>query len=389
MSWPRPTVRLRLTLLFGGLFIVSSVLLLALTYGLLGQALSPLEPPDPDEVEFESGDQEGEHEGSFEEQLFEARNEERAGALSAVLTQSLIALVLTSAGAMVLGWAVAGRVLRPIRQITGHARRASEATLGERINLRGPPDELKELGDTIDAMLGRLEAAFAAQRWFAAQASHELRTPLAVMRAEADVALTAADATERERRLGDAVRTAVDRSERLVDGLLALSRSESTLRDSTPIDLAELVGDVVGEQARAADAAGVSLDLSLETAPVVGDRMLLERLVGNLVENAIRHNHRGGWVRVSVTPHAEHSVLQVANNGPPLAPSTVAALFEPFQRGRSERSGRPRGFGLGLAIVRSVATAHDGEVEAISPAEGGLVVTVRLPAAVSPPPSVT
>lgn len=387
MSWLRPTVRLRLTLLYGGLFIVASAILLALTYGLLGQALQPLDPSDPDDAEFDSGDQEGEHEGSFEEQLFAARNEERAEALSAVLTQSLVALIVTSAGAIVLGWVMAGRVLRPIRQITAHARHASEATLGERIGLRGPPDELKELGDTIDAMLGRLESAFAAQRWFAAQASHELRTPLAVIHAEADVALAAPDATDRERRLGAAVRAAADRSERLVDGLLALARSESTLRDNTRLDLAELVGDVVGEQARAADAAGISLDLELETAPIAGDRMLLERLVGNLVENAIRHNHRGGWVRVSVTMHAGTAVLRVANSGPALASGTVAALFEPFQRGRSGGPDRPRGFGLGLAIVRSVAIAHDGEVEAISPAEGGLVVTVRLPTAVTPPSS--
>lgn len=387
MSWPRPTIRLRLTLLYGGLFIAASILLLVLTYGLLGVALSPLDPPDQDDVEFQSGEQEGDQGGSLEEQLFEARNEERAGALSAVLTQSLVALVFTSAGAMVLGWVVAGRVLRPIRQITAHARRATEATLGERIGLRGPPDELKELGDTIDAMLSRLEAAFAAQRWFAAQASHELRTPLAVIRAEADVALAASDTSERERRLGESVRTAVDRSERLVDGLLALARSAGTFRDHAWIDLAELAGDVVGDQVRAADAAGISLDLMLETAPVAGDWMLLTRLVGNLVENAIRHNHRGGWVRVSVTTEADTAVLQVANSGPVLAAGAVAALFEPFQRGRDDRPDRPRGFGLGLAIVRSVATAHEGTVEATSPPEGGLVVTVRLPAADSRPPS--
>lgn len=381
MNWPRPTVRLRLTLLFGGLFIASSVLLLTLTYGLLGQVLSPLDPPELGDIVAPSADQEGEHEGSFDEQLIEARNEERVAALGAVLTQSLIALVLTSAGAMGLGWVMAGRVLRPIRQMTAHARRASEATLGERIGLRGPPDELQELSDTIDAMLGRLESAFAAQRWFAAQASHELRTPLAVMGAEADVALAAADATERERRLGAAVRVAVDRSERLVDGLLALSRSESTLRDNSPIDLAELVGDIVGEQVRAADAMGVTLDLALETVPVVGDRMLLERMVDNLVENAIRHNHRGGWVRVSVAPEAGWAVLQVANGGSALQPEVVTALFEPFRRGHGEAPGRQRGFGLGLAIVRSVAKAHAGAVEATSPAAGGMVVTVRLPLA--------
>ncbi len=385
MNWPHPTVRLRLTLLFGGLFIAASVLLLALNYGLLGLALSPLDTPELDDLVQPSEGQQGEHEGSFEEQLFEARNEERAGALRAVLTQSLVALVFTSAGAMVLGWVMAGRVLRPIRQMTAHARRASESTLGERIGLRGPPDELKELGDTIDAMLGRLEAAFAAQRGFAAQASHELRTPLTVMRAEADVALAMPDATERERRLGVVIRAAVDRSERLIDGLLALAKSESTLRDNAPIDLADLIGDVAGEQARVADAAGVSLDLELETTPVLGDRMLLERLVANLVENAIRYNHPGGWVRIAAAAETGHAVLRVANSGPVLAPSAVAALFEPFQRGRNDRPDGPRGFGLGLAIVRSVAMAHSGGVKAASPAEGGLVVTVRIPAAKSSP----
>lgn len=202
-----------------------------------------------------------------------------------------------------------------------------------------------------------------------------------MIRGEADVALAAPDATERERRLAETIRTAADRSERLVDGLLALARSESTLRDNARLDLAELVGDVMGEQPRVADAAGVSLDLALETAPVVGDRMLLERLVGNLVENAIRHNHRGGWVRVSVAREAGEAVLRVANGGPVLTASALAAMFEPFRRGRSDRPDRPHGFGLGLAIVRSVATAHAGKIQAIAPTEGGLVVTVRLPAA--------
>lgn len=381
MNWPRPTVRLRLTLLYGGLFIAASILLLALTYGLLGVALAPLEPADLDDPEVQAGNQVEEDDDTIEERLFEARNEERAEALSAVITQSLVALVFTSVGAMLVAWVVAGRVLQPIRQITAHARRASETTLGERIGLRGPPDELKELGDTIDAMLGRLEAAFTAQRWFAAQASHELRTPLTVMRAEADVALAATDATARERRLGEAVRASVDRSDRLVDGLLTLARSEGTLRDQVRIDLAEIAGDVVGEYARAADAASISLDLTLATAPVAGDRMLLEHLVGNLVENAIRHNHPGGWVRASVSPEAGWAVLRVANGGPVLKSDAVAALFEPFQRGRGANPSSPRGFGLGLTIVRSVATGHDGKVEAAAPQAGGLIITVRLPLA--------
>lgn len=381
LTRPQLTIRLRLTLLFGGLFIASSILLMALTYGLLGQALSPLDPPDVGDLLNSSDDHEHERDDSIEDQLFEARNEERASALSAVLTQSLIALGFTSAGAMVLGWAMAGRVLRPIRHITAHARLASENTLGERIGLRGPPDEIQELGETIDAMLARLESAFAAQRAFAAQASHELRTPLAVMRAESEVALAAPDVTPREQDLAAAILQAADQSERLVAGLLALSRSESTLRDNAKVDLAELAGDVVGEQVSTANAYGVSLDLSLEAAIVLGDRMLLERLIGNLVENAIRYNLVGGWVQVSVFSRDSHAVLQVANSGPVLRPEAVSALFEPFQRGKHPASRRIGGFGLGLAIVRSVAYGHGGAVDATPRPDGGLVVTVQLPAA--------
>lgn len=380
LNWPHLTIRLRLTLLFGGLFILSSVFLLALTYGLLGQALSPLDLPEPDDFITTGDDAEMDHEDSIEEQVFEARNEERAGALQAVLSQSILALILTSVGAMALGWTMAGRVLRPVRQITAHAQRASEATLGERIGLRGPPDEIQELGDTIDAMLGRLEAAFTAQRSFAAQASHELRTPLTVIRAEAEVALAAPDVTPRERQLGETVRRAADQSERLVDGLLALSRSESTLRDNAMLDLADLAGDVVGGLIPIANTRGVTLELSLNTAVVLGDRMLLQRMMGNLVENAIRYNVREGWVQVSVETHHDQAVLRIANSGPELSSETLASLFEPFQRGRHPGSERLRGFGLGLTIVRSVAHSHSGSVNAVPAAAGGLVVTVCLPA---------
>ena len=298
-----------------------------------------------------------------------------------------LALLVTSVGALALGWVVAGRVLRPIQSITAHARHASEATLGERIGLRGPPDELKELADTIDGMLDRLQAAFEAQRHFAAQASHELRTPLAIIRAEADVALAAPDVTERERRLAESTLMAADRSERLVDGLLALARSESTLRDDARLDLADLVGDVVGEQVRAADAAAVTLDLALASAAVAGDRALLERLVGNLVENAIRYNRPGGWIRVEVDSTDGAATLRVANSGPVVPPDVVATLFAPFQRGPANGRNRPTGFGLGLAIVRAVAAVHGGNVTATAQGEGGLAVTVRLPLASSPPPS--
>jgi len=319
-----------------------------------------------------------------EQQVESARQEERDAALRQVVIQGEIALIVASAVALILGWLAAGRVLRPVRAITAHARHASEATLGERIGLRGPPDELKELADTIDAMLARLEAAFAAQRRFSAEASHELRTPLAIIRAEADVALGDPDATEGERRLAGSIRDAVDRSERLVDGLFALARSESTLRDDARVDLAELVGDVVREQTRAASTAGVELDLDLGAATVAGDRTLLWRMVGNLVENAIGYNRPGGWVRVAAATEGDQAVVRVENSERTVDPAVVAELFEPFRRGARDRRGQPSGHGLGLAIVRSVAAVHGGSVTAEARAEGGLTVIARFPSAASP-----
>jgi len=380
---PRPTVRLRLTLIYGALFVVAGAFLLVLLYGLLSRALDPGPPPGgarggggrpPQEQTI--GDQ-----GSrtVEEQIQDARREERESALEQVRIQAGIALLVTSAGALLLGWLVAGRVLRPLRAITLHARHASEETLDERISLGGPPDELKELADTIDGMLDRLQAAFDSQRRFSAEASHELRTPLAIIRAEVDVALAGPGVTERERRLAESIRAAADRAERLIDGLLALARSDSTLRDRDRVDLAELVGDVVGEQARAADAAGVTLDLELDTAEVDGDRALLWRLIGNLVENAIRYNQEGGWVSVQAGTSHHHAFVRVANSGPVIVPEQIAELFRPFQR--SEQARRVRGgVGLGLAIVRSVSTAHGGEIEATANPEGGLTITIRMPA---------
>jgi signal transduction histidine kinase len=389
----RPTVRLRLTLTYGALFLVSGALLLALLYGLLSRALDPGPPPDRGP---HNGQQQTQGQGpgndpnagapivddrTPEEQVEDARREERQSALRQVQVQAGIALVATSALALLLGWVVAGRVMRPVRDITLHARHASEETLNERINLQGPEDELKELADTIDGMLDRLQSAFDSQRRFSAEASHELRTPLAIIRAEVDVALAAPDVSEREREFGTTIRTAADRSERLIDGLLMLARSESTLRDRDRVDLAGLVGDVVGEQARAADAAGVELDLELDTAIVDGDRALLWRLIGNLVENAIRYNERGGWVKVAIAPDSGQAVLTVANSGPVIDAGTIDQLFEPFQRGALSRRARVNGVGLGLTIVRSVAAAHDGTVEATANPNGGLTVVVRIPLA--------
>ncbi len=308
----RPTIRLRLTLTYGVLFLLAGAFLLALTYVLLNRALR--QPDQPRRGDHQS-------ESAIERQYTPAqidalRKEERQSALRQVRIQAWIALVVTSAGALLLGWLIAGQTLAPIREITAHAQHASEETLDERIDLRGPPDELKELADTFDSMLDRLQAAFESQRRFAAQASHELRTPLAIIRAESDVALAAPDVTAREVEYATSIRDAADRSERLVDGLLALARSESTLRDSRRVDLAELAGDVVGEQTAAADAAGVELDLDLGEGVVMGDRTLLWRLIGNLVENAIRYNRPGGWARLTVTTEGPNVAAQSRKQRP-------------------------------------------------------------------------
>lgn len=387
------TVRLRLTLLYAALFFVGGAVLLGLTYILLSRALAPppLASTGPG-VERPVGGGAAANGGlSIEERIRETRREERRTALRQVRVQAIIALTAASIGALVLGWIISGRVLRPIRDITQYAREANEATLDKRIDLRGPPDELKELADTIDAMLGRLQSAFASQRRFAATASHELRTPLAIIGAEADLVLAAPEATAREREMATAVRQATNRSERLVDGLLMLSRSESTMRDDAPVDLADLAGDVMGDLIDRADARGIAVDLELGSAVVRGDAVLLERMIGNLVENAIRYNQPGGggWIRLRAGMDGSFAALWIENSGSGMPIAEVAPLFEPFQRGERAAKGAgrpPSGFGLGLAIVRSVVRAHGGTIEATARPDGGLMIRIRLPAAQDDPP---
>jgi signal transduction histidine kinase len=373
VSLLRPSVRLKLTLLYGVLFVTAGLLLIAVTYGLVRRELAPnaLQPLPRIERQHNPPSNADEREAG-------ARREERRFALRQLWRQSLVALGVTTLGALALGWLLAGEVLHPIQRITAHAKSSSATTLDERIHLEGPDDELKELADTFDAMLDRLQAAFRAQQGFAAQASHELRTPLAIIRAEAEVAGAAPDATEREQQSAVAILTAVGRSERLVDGLLALTRSESTMLDAGRVDLADLTGDVVGEYVGEADQAHVRLDLALDSAEVRGDPALLQRMVGNLVQNAIRYNVPDGTVQVSVRSEGGMARLAVENSGPEVNQDEIDQLFQPFVRGDWARRNRT-GFGLGLAIVRSVATAHSGTVRAIPGPNGGLRVIVDIP----------
>jgi signal transduction histidine kinase len=302
-------------------------------------------------------------------------------ALSTFLQTMLGMLGLMALGSLGLGWVVAGRVLRPLQRITATAKRLSERTLHQRIALDGPDDELKELADTFDRMLSRLDAAFDAQRRFAANASHELRTPLTITRTEVDVALADPDTPPAElRAMAERVRDATGRSERLIEGLLTLARSEQEPRLWEPADLADAAAGALEQPRRSGDAAGLQLTTVLGPAPVAGDPALLERMVANLVENAVRHNQPDGWLEVATGSDGGWAVVRVANGGRAIPPDRVESLFEPFRRLDGRVASPARGAGLGLSIVRSVARAHGGQATARALPGGGLEVTVRLPA---------
>jgi signal transduction histidine kinase len=386
----RATVRWRLTVLYGALFLLAGLILLGVSYAIvreniedeLGrereQILTDLVEAgaDPEVVrgisDFALADGR-----TVSEVMADSAREVRSEALDELVRAYAIAIPATMLLALLLGWWAAGRALAPVKRLTAAAQQISERNLDRRIDLDGPQDELKELADTLDALLARLDVAFQSQRRFAADVSHEIRTPLAIVKAEAEVTLGDGLSGERERRLARAVLRATDRAEALVASLLALGRSDSTMLAHDVVDLAELAGDVVGERIEAADRAGVQLELDLGSAVVVGDRYLLERLVANLVDNGIVHNRpEGGWLRVGIDTTAEQVTLEVTNSGPVLDQADVDRITEPFLRLSEDRPG----FGLGMAIVRSVVAAHDGTVRLEARPDGGLAVRVDLPA---------
>jgi signal transduction histidine kinase len=391
---PNLSVRLKLALLYGGLFLVAGAGLLAVNYALVR---SQLELPFGVRIERsrlpgavgtgpgllivregtgESGDTfiasapSPEAVQAVRREAEAVRRQLQTATLNQLLTQSGIALGFMAVASVGLGWLVAGQILKPLSAITATARRLEGSTLHERINLQGPQDELKELADTFDQMLGRLDAAFETQRRFVANA-----------RTEVDVAL-ANPATDRGelRAMAGRVLEANQRSERLIEGLLTLARSERQLRAGEPVDLAMAAADALSVAAPEIGRLGLRVTRVLGAAPVAGDRALLERLVANLVENAVRHNRPGGWVEVDTGRAGPRSVVRVANGGAPIPPDQVDALFEPFRRLHPDRTGSHRGAGLGLSIVRSVATAHGGHAALRALPEGGLEVTVELPA---------
>ncbi|RMI47911.1 sensor histidine kinase [Actinomadura harenae] len=303
--------------------------------------------------------------------------------LDSVLTQGAIALGLVALAALGLGWLMADRALRPVQRITETARRVARShDLTERIGYDGPRDEVRELADTFDTMLGRLSRSFDGQRRFVANASHELRTPLAINRTLVDVAVRRRGASEDVRRLGESLLVVNERHERLIDGLLTLAGGENEVTERTPLDLADVarhVVDLAAAEGGEAAERDVTVRGELSPAPADGDPVLLERLVQNLVENAVRHNHRGGTCRVMTGVHDGWTELTVTNTGPVVPAYETETIFEPFRRLGAERVRSDRGSGLGLSIVRAVAGAHGGTAFASPNPGGGLRVTVRLP----------
>jgi signal transduction histidine kinase len=368
----KTTVRLRLTALYGGLFLLGGVALLAVTYVLTARRLAeqPFSPLQP-KVQLPAGMP------SFVVDMIQrARKQQTDQALHELLVQSAIALAIVVVIALVLGWLVAGRVLRPLREITTTAHRLSTRNLNERINLRGPHDELKELADTIDAMLDRISTAFEAQRRFVANASHELRTPLTVQRAALDVALADPEPTVSAlRTMGQRIRTATEAQEHLIGGLLTLARSEQGIEQYERVDLAEVAHEAIA----ALDHHGLRISSRLGQAQLYGDATLIERLAVNLVENAARHNGENGWIDIETGWADGAASLRVANSGPRVPPGQVPLLFEPFRRHPAGRTADGTGHGLGLSIVAAIVAAHHGRYDAAARPDGGLDIVVSLP----------
>ncbi len=425
LRWPRRTVRLRLTMLYGLLFLIAGAALLAITYGLVandstseatgslllsrGFSVGKL-PPVPQGAEtvsaapgkgqsvivqrtpagavFQLKAYAGQVNKTFAKvtaaQAAQLRsvqskavariNQVKTAQLSTLLTRSGVALGIMALVSIGLGWMMAGRALRPVRTMSSRARGISERNLHERLALEGPDDELKELGDTFDGLLSRLEGAFESQRRFVANASHELRTPITLERALVEVALADPNPTiESLRETCGRVLAASEHQERLIEALLTLARSQRGLESRSPVDLREVTAEAV----RAVPMNGLRVDTELDDARTTGDQAMLERLVANLIENAVHYNRPDGWVSARTGMRDGRPMIEVANAGPVVEREQVGELIRPFHR--AAENGNGRGVGLGLSIVQAIAEAHGAELETEAPAEGGLRVAVTFP----------
>jgi signal transduction histidine kinase len=364
----RLPVRWRLTIVYGSLFFLTAGILVIVNYLVVKQIVSrPIASPvapvapgpnhrPPDEIILM--------------QVEDKLQSYRAVVTGSMLVWSILATVVVGAAGLVVGWLVARRTLAPLHRVTETARRLSGSTLHRRISMDGPHDEIKELADTFDSMLERLDRAFDGQRRFVANASHELRTPLAIDRALLQVALADASLPGGLRPVRDELLASNVRQERLIEGLLTLANTERELTEREPVDLADLARSVLQPLG--------TVEADLEPAPAMGDAILLERMIGNLVDNAVKYNDERAFISVRTGDDREGSFVSVENTGPEIALGLVPRLFEPFRR-LTDRTGSAGGAGLGLSIVRAVARAHGGAAEAVPRHGGGLVVTVRLP----------
>jgi len=391
------TIRTRLSLLYAGAFFVAGVALIVAIYLYLGVVLDRqfsirLVTDDAPTAEGQMGapgvlpprelmDEAG--------RISVMVRQARVNTLDTMLMVSFILVGILTLIAGVIGWLVAGQALQPLRDITATARRVADRSLHERIALQGPKDEIKDLADTLDQMLERLDRSFDSQRRFVANASHELRTPLTITRTLIEVALLDTAADDKLRQLGTTLLAVNQRHEKLTDGLLTLASGEQRAAEFHTVELGEIAGHIVTELTPIAERAGVRLGTAFVPGTIMGDAFLLERLIQNLIENAIQYNiAEGGWVSVHTTQSGDSVELVVENTGPVVPAYEIPSLFEPFRRlaanerlAGAARAPLTRGAGLGLSIVRSVAHTHGGEVEAVPRDGGGLVVKVKFPAA--------
>lgn len=365
------TAGARFTILYAAVFLASGIGLLVLTFLLSGGVSGTAPAGSPP-----AGDAAQQQVQQLQRQLAEVHTQQARQ----LLVGSVLALIVMAVVSLVAGRALARRVLRPLRTITSATRRISADSLDRRLAVTGPADEVKGLADTIDELLERLEVSFTAQRRFAANASHELRTPLATMRASLDVAVAKPDPAASTVALADRLRVQLDRVDHLLDGFLVLARAQhGALADAAPVDLGELTAGALRESS--AEVAAKQLSVAVDVPPgttTLGSPALLARLVGNVVDNAVRHNESGGWVRVTGAAGEDGTVLVVETGGPVFDQREVDRLAQPFERLGGERIGSS---GLGLSIVAAVAAAHGGRLALSALPEGGLRVSVTLPAA--------
>jgi signal transduction histidine kinase len=383
---PARTIRVRLTAVYGGLFLFSGAALLTFTYFLVrrqytGNFFARSGQAAAEKVLIGQAHKSGITTPVIglpkgKSSIIEAANAQSDAALHQLLINSGIALALMTVLSIWLGWVIAGRALRPLRTITNAAREISASNLHRRLALQGPDDELKQLGTTFDELLGRLEAAFDAQRQFVANASHELRTPLTLERTLIEVALADPDAdAESLRRTCTQLLAVGEQQERLIEALLTLSRSQRGLEQREPVDLAAIAASA----AAAVDSDGRRIVSTFGPAATTGDARLVDRLVANLVGNAVRHNEAGGLVSITTETRDDRAVLTVANSGPKVSAGDVSRLFRPFQRLNVDRATDTSGLGLGLSIVDAIARAHGATIEAVARRDGGLRIEVAFP----------